>query len=87
QVSRGSGEALVGEGQQAATLADVRELSAPSDAITREATSHRQPVADARLDNIIAVSGRDGPSNHGRLCVKGRFGFDYPRHPERLIRP
>ena len=87
QVSRGSGGALVGEGQQAATLADVRELSAPSDAITREATSHRQPVADARLDNIIAVSGRDGPSNHGLLCVKGRFGFDYPRHPERLIRP
>ncbi|TKD62260.1 formate dehydrogenase subunit alpha [Cobetia marina] len=87
QVSRGSGEALSVEGQQAATLADVRQLSAPSDAITREATSHRQPVADARLDNIIAVSGRDGPSNHGRLCVKGRFGFDYPRHPERLIRP
>jgi formate dehydrogenase major subunit len=33
------------------------------------------------------VSGRDGPSNHGRLCVKGRFGFDYVHHPQRLLRP
>ena len=39
-------------------------------------------------DNAIAyVAGRDGPSNHNRLCVKGRFGFDYPRHPARLTTP
>ncbi|WP_192035183.1 formate dehydrogenase subunit alpha [Halomonas sp. YLGW01] len=38
-------------------------------------------------DAILHVSGLDGPSNHGRLCVKGRFGFDYPRHPARLTRP
>jgi len=39
-------------------------------------------------DNVIArVEGRDGPSNHGRLCVKGRFGFDYARHPHRLTKP
>ena len=36
---------------------------------------------------IVEVEGRDGPANHGRLCVKGRFGFDYPRHPQRLTRP
>ncbi|WP_204623568.1 formate dehydrogenase subunit alpha [Crenalkalicoccus roseus] len=36
---------------------------------------------------IIEVTGRDGPANQGRLCVKGRFGFDYLRHPERLTRP
>jgi formate dehydrogenase major subunit len=38
--------------------------------------------------NVIQfVSGKDGPSNHGRLCVKGRYGFDYVRHPHRLTRP
>ncbi|MCB4823832.1 formate dehydrogenase subunit alpha [Roseicella aerolata] len=36
---------------------------------------------------IEEVAGRDGPSNQGRLCVKGRFGFDYLRHPDRLTRP
>ena len=36
---------------------------------------------------IAAVKGRDGPANHGRLCVKGRFGLDYVRHPHRLTRP
>ena len=30
-----------------------------------------------RDDRIVAVDGRDGPANHNRLCVKGRFGFDY----------
>ena len=30
---------------------------------------------------------RDGPANHKRLCVKGRFGFDYAHHPERLKKP
>lgn len=36
---------------------------------------------------IVAVEGRDGPANHNRLCVKGRFGFDYIHHPQRLTRP
>jgi formate dehydrogenase major subunit len=39
-------------------------------------------------DNRIAfVTGQDGPSNHGRLCVKGRYGFDYAHHPHRLTKP
>ena len=36
---------------------------------------------------IAAVQGRDGPANHKRLCVKGRFGFDYVTHPHRLTTP
>ncbi len=36
---------------------------------------------------IAYVSGRDGPANHNRLCVKGRFGFDYVHHPTRLTEP
>ncbi len=36
---------------------------------------------------ILYVEGRDGPANHGRLCVKGRYGFDYAHHPQRLTKP
>jgi formate dehydrogenase major subunit len=39
-------------------------------------------------DNVIRfVTGKDGPSNHNRLCVKGRYGFDYVQHPHRLTKP
>ena len=38
-------------------------------------------------DSILYVEGRDGPANHSRLCVKGRYGFDYSRHPQRLTKP
>ena len=38
-------------------------------------------------DRIVQVDGRDGPANENRLCVKGRFGYDYVRHPERLTVP
>jgi formate dehydrogenase major subunit len=38
-------------------------------------------------DRIVAVEGREGPSNLNRLCVKGRFGFDYVHHPDRLTEP
>ncbi len=40
-----------------------------------------------REDRIVAVDGRDGPSNANRLCVKGRFGLDYVTHPHRLTAP
>ena len=33
------------------------------------------------------VEGINGPANEGRLCVKGRFGFDYIHHDHRLTRP
>ena len=36
---------------------------------------------------IIRVDGRNGPANDGRLCVKGRYGFDYLHHAGRLTRP
>jgi formate dehydrogenase major subunit len=41
-------------------------------------------VADNRIQ---MVTGRQGPSNLGRLCVKGRFGFDYVHNRERLTTP
>ncbi|WP_209424755.1 formate dehydrogenase subunit alpha [Pararhodobacter sp. SW119] len=41
-------------------------------------------VKDGR---VKYVDGIDGPANEGRLCVKGRFGFDYIHHPHRLKKP
>jgi len=38
-------------------------------------------------NEIKYVDGIDGPANKNRLCVKGRFGFDYVNHPERLTKP
>ena len=38
-------------------------------------------------EQIIYAEGIDGPANHNRLCVKGRFGFDYISHPHRLTKP
>ena len=39
-------------------------------------------------DNKIKfVEGINGPANEGRLCVKGRFGFDYIHHKHRLTKP
>ncbi len=36
---------------------------------------------------VVYAQGRNGPANHNRLCVKGRFGFDYIHHPHRLTKP
>ena len=46
-----------------------------------------QTKVHVKDDKILYVDGRDGPANENRLCVKGRFGFDYIHHPDRLKRP
>ncbi len=38
-------------------------------------------------DKLLYVTGKDGPANENRLCVKGRFGFDYVHNKERLTQP
>ncbi len=38
-------------------------------------------------DTIRHVEGRNGPANQSRLCVKGRYGFDYIHNPRRLTVP
>ena len=38
-------------------------------------------------DKIKYVEGINGPANENRLCVKGRFGFDYVHHSHRLHKP
>src|SRR5881275_3175284 len=46
-----------------------------------------QVTYQVKDDKVIYAEGRDGPANHNRLCVKGRFGFDYIHHPHRLTKP
>ncbi len=46
-----------------------------------------QTTYHIRDNRILYAEGRDGPANHSRLCVKGRFGGDYARHRHRLTKP
>jgi formate dehydrogenase major subunit len=46
-----------------------------------------QLTYQVRDNKIAAVQGRAGPANENRLCVKGRFGFDYINNPQRLTVP
>ncbi|HEY7840516.1 MAG TPA: formate dehydrogenase subunit alpha, partial [Gammaproteobacteria bacterium] len=38
-------------------------------------------------NRILWVEGKGGPANRERLCVKGRYGFDYVHHRQRLTKP
>jgi NADH dehydrogenase/NADH:ubiquinone oxidoreductase subunit G len=47
-----------------------------------------QLVLEVTDNKIVKVdSAWDGPANHGWTCVKGRFGYDYVSHSDRLTRP
>jgi formate dehydrogenase major subunit len=46
-----------------------------------------QLTYNVKDNKILYVEGRSGPANLGRLCVKGRYGFDYAHHPHRLTKP
>jgi formate dehydrogenase major subunit len=46
-----------------------------------------QTTVAVKDNRIVQVDGRDGYANQNRLCVKGRFGFDYAMSPERLTTP
>tara|TARA_B100001113_G_scaffold207208_1_gene169876 strand:+ start:3888 stop:6647 length:2760 start_codon:yes stop_codon:yes gene_type:complete len=42
---------------------------------------------NVKNDKILFAEGRDGPANLSRLCVKGRYGFDYIHNDGRLTKP
>ncbi len=42
---------------------------------------------DEHSNRIAYVDGRDSPVNQSRLCVKGRYGYDYAMHEQRLQKP
>ena len=43
-----------------------------------------QLTYNVKDNRILYVQGKDGPANSSRLCVKGRYGFDYVQHRHRL---
>jgi formate dehydrogenase major subunit len=42
---------------------------------------------DRKSNRVAFAEGRDSPGSQGRLCVKGRYGFDFVSHPHRLTVP
>ena len=42
---------------------------------------------DRERNEIAYAEGRPSPGNEARLCVKGRYGYDYATHSHRLTRP
>ncbi len=42
---------------------------------------------DEKQNTIVFAEGRESPASDSRLCVKGRYGFDYAKHPQRLTVP
>lgn len=41
-----------------------------------------------RGDRVVSVRGdKESPVNRGQLCVKGRFGYHFVNHPDRLTTP
>jgi formate dehydrogenase major subunit len=42
---------------------------------------------DRKQNAIVFAEGRSNSANQGRLCVKGRYGWDYSAHPQRLTKP
>ncbi|KPK61445.1 MAG: formate dehydrogenase, partial [Gemmatimonas sp. SG8_38_2] len=42
---------------------------------------------DTEANTIVFAEGRESPASESRLCVKGRYGFDYTKHPQRLTAP
>jgi predicted molibdopterin-dependent oxidoreductase YjgC len=36
---------------------------------------------------VVGVEPVDGPANNGMLCVKGKFGYNFINHPDRLTTP
>ncbi len=47
-----------------------------------------QVVLHVRANHIVQVtSTQDGPVNGMRLCVKGRYGYDFVHHEDRLTQP
>ena len=46
-----------------------------------------QVTYNVKDEKIVYAEGRNGPANENRLCVKGRFGFDYIHHKHRLTKP
>jgi formate dehydrogenase major subunit len=74
-------------GPRAGQVADPMAVEQQVDTLCPFCGVGCQVQLQVRENRVAWVEGRDGPANHGRLCVKGRFGFDYASSPQRLTVP
>ena len=44
-------------------------------------------VKNNRIVKVTTSRYDDDPPNRGSLCIKGRFGYDFVSHPDRLTMP
>ncbi|MEF2550303.1 formate dehydrogenase subunit alpha [Aurantimonas sp. A2-1-M11] len=71
----------------AGTTRAVQEFDKVVDSVCPFCGVGCQTSVAVKDNRIVQVDGRDGYANENRLCVKGRFGFDYAMSPERLTKP
>lgn len=71
----------------ATSLGDSKDYDSEVDSICPFCGVGCQISLKVKDGKIKFVDGVNGPSNEGRLCVKGRFGFDYIHHEHRLTMP
>jgi len=74
-------------GPRAGQVVDVTRVEQRVDTLCPFCGVGCQVRLHVRDNRVSWVDGRDGPANQGRLCVKGRFGFDYASSPQRLTVP
>ncbi len=84
-----TGALMPAHGAGLATITHKVDSVCPYCGVGCQLTWHVGPKANGQVQEeaIHFVTGRNGPANQGRLCVKGRYGHDYVRHDERLIKP
>jgi formate dehydrogenase major subunit len=70
-----------------ATMKGTREVDREVNSVCPYCGVGCQITYKIKDDRIAFVDGTEGPANENRLCVKGRFGFDYVSHPQRLTVP
>ena len=66
---------------------EIKEFDKAVDSVCPFCGVGCQTTVYAKDNKIVQVDGRDGPANENRLCVKGRFGFDYVMNKDRLTKP
>jgi len=73
--------------EQQLSISDKRDVDSHVDTVCPYCGVGCQIRYHVKEDRILFAEGLQGPSNEGRLCVKGRFGFDYSHHKHRLQKP
>ena len=70
-----------------AGVGDSRDFDSETESVCAFCGVGCQISIKVKDGKVKYVEGINGPANEGRLCVKGRFGYDYIHHHHRLTKP